>query len=249
MKYSVVFFLLLFFISPLVTRAQENVSEEDISGQAKPNEEGLNRIFNANSSPTQTLTHGGAFYVSNPSPLVELDPKLAYYRTEWEPLIIRLVTGETTELTGRYRLLDQKFEIKTDDGIYEIYSTMVAEAQLGDDYFLVQTNFGEPSIHQVYYRGEEYMLLGEHTAVLKDPPSQNMFDTRDAKQTLKRAETVYLRYPDGIKVELKNKKQTLTVLRVYKGSAEAAYVKKHKIDLKVAMDIAKLLTFMNNNDG
>lgn len=249
MKYSTIILFLLLVTPALSAQNQEEAQIEDISEEGKPNEEGLNRIFNANTAPMQTLTHGGAFYVSNPSPLVELDPKIAYYRTEWEPLVIRLVTGKTTELTGRYRLLDQKFEIQTDDGIYEIYSTMVAEAQLGNDYFIVQSNFGETQISQVYFRGTAHMLLGEHTADLKDPPTQNMFDTSDAKRTLKRKRSLYIRYADGVKIELKNKKQIMTILRIYKGSEGAAFIKKNKLDLKDPTDLTKLMTYLEGDNG
>lgn len=239
--------LLLLAVYSLGAQDETETEEEDLTEENVSLNEGMDRLFNIDKDPMQTFGKGGAVYVSNPSPLIELDPELAYYRTEWEPLILRLVTGKTTELTGRYRLVDQKFEIKTDDGIYEIYSTMLAEAQLGEDYFFVQANYGDANIYQVYFRSDDYMLLGEHVAELQEPKEQNMFDTREAKRTLKRKRTLYLRYPEGVKVELKNKKQTMTMLRIYKGSKEASFIKREKIDLKNTTDLVKLLTFMESN--
>jgi hypothetical protein len=118
---------LLCLLSLANIQAQETpVGEEntDMTEQVQANDRSLNDMFNRQ-NPIPSLQGGGAFYVSNPPPAIELDPKIAYYRTESDTLVLKMMTGKTVELTGRYRIFDQKFEIKTAEGIFEMRSNLV----------------------------------------------------------------------------------------------------------------------------
>jgi hypothetical protein len=224
-------------------RCQE-VERKDISQQTTATDESTRSFINNNAS-VNNLIGGGAFYVSTPPPLMELDPKKAYYRTEWDRLLLRLVTGGTVELEGRYRLLDQKFEINTDDGIYEIYNTMVAEAQLGDDYFVIFPDNQKMKIFQVYYRSSNYSLIGHHSAEWQDPPSKNMFDTREAKRTLKKKRQLFIAYAGGTRSAIRSKRQMIDLLGIAKNSRAAKFIKREKIDSNNPQGVLRLLQFID----
>ncbi|WP_020568876.1 hypothetical protein [Neolewinella persica] len=221
---------------------------EDISEQTSATDESKRSFINDN-APVNRLIKGGAFYVSTPPPLMELDPKKAYYRTEWDSLVLRLVTGGTVELEGRYRLLDQKFEIKTDDGIYEIYNTMVAEAQLGDDYFAVFRDKLGMKIFQVYYRSTNHSLIGHHSSEWQDPPNKNMFDTREAKRTLKKKQQLFIAFEGGTKEAIRNRGQLMDLLGINKKSPAGKFVKQEKIDSDNPADVVRLLQFVDQSSA
>ncbi|MEM1359674.1 MAG: hypothetical protein AAGF89_15835 [Bacteroidota bacterium] len=224
--------------------AQEETEpvNEDVAKQSSAKDESKRSMVN-NIAVNSVLSNGGAFYVSNPPPLMELDPEKAYLRTEWEPLVVRLMNGKTSELTGRYRLLDQKFEIKVDGELYEIYSTMISAARLGDDEFVLLPEANGTKIYQVHFQGEDYQLWSHHWADWQEPKSQNMFDTSDAKKTLKRDEDLLLLHPGG-RDKVKNKKQLQQLLGLQKNGKEMKYVKNMRLDLRKGSDVTKLLEYM-----
>lgn len=249
MKFSSGLILFLFcFCACTGLKAQEvPVADEDsdMTDQVQMNDRYLNDMFNRQ-SPSEALQAGGAFYVSNPPPSIELDPKKAYYRTEWDTLVIRMMTGNTVELTGRYRIFDQKFEVKTNGGIYEMSNSAIAEVQLGSDYFKVLKTYVGEDIIQVYCKTPEYSFAGMHSVELEDPKTKNMFDTSEDVVKLKRKNTLMLITADNLRVPLKNKKQVLLMLGVYKGSPAMQYLKKQKLDMAVPADVVELIQFIES---
>lgn len=217
--------------------------DSNTTAQAEPNDRSINDMFNRQ-NPTAALQAGGAFYVSNPPPSIELDPKKAYFRTEWDTLVIRMMTGNTVELTGRYRVFDQKFEVKANGGIYVMSNSAIMEVQLGNDYFKVLKTYAGEDIVQVYCKTPDYSFAGMHTAELEEPKTKNMFDTSEDIAKLKRKNTLLLIQSDGLRVPLKNKKQVLLMLGVYKGSPAMQYLKKEKLDMAVPADVVKLIQFI-----
>lgn len=236
-------FLLLFLLTAgLMAQEGTEESNQDVSSQSTSKDESKRSMVN-NLAVNSVLSNGGAFYVSNPPPLMELDPEKAYLRTDWETLVVRLMDGKTSELIGRYRLVDQKFEIKVDGELYEIYSTMISAAKLGEDNFVLLPEASGTKIYQVHYQGEDYQLWSHHTSDWQEPEKQNMFDTRDAKRTLKKEEKLLLLHPEG-RDQVKNKKQLLQMLKLEKNGREMKYAKNMRLDLHKGADVAKLLVYM-----
>lgn len=217
--------------------------DSNTTAQTEPNDRSINDMFNRQ-NPTAALQAGGAFYVSNPPPSIELDPKKAYFRTEWDTLVIRMMTGNTVELTGRYRVFDQKFEVKANGEIYVMSNSAIMEVQLGNDYFRVLKTYAGEDIVQVYCKTPDYSFAGMHTAELEEPKTKNMFDTSEDISKLKRKNTLLLIQSDGLRVPLKNKKQVLLMLGVYKGAPAMQYLKKEKLDMAVPADVVKLIQFI-----
>jgi len=230
------FLLLPLFTTPLIAQV------EDLSQQAKEKDLGKRTMLN-NGGANQALIKGGAFFVSNPPPALELDPHKAYFRTEWDSLVVRLMDGRTAKLMGRYRVIDQKFEINEDGEIYEIFSSLISKAKLGDDNFVLLPDGAGTKIYQLHFKGGDYRLWSHHRTEWNEPEKQTMFDTREVKKTMRREEDIYLLYPGGQDL-IKNRKELIKALGIAKGGPELKYAKKAGLDLRKVAGIKDLLVFM-----
>ncbi len=230
-------FLLLACLIATAGFAQTTDNTEEVD----PNDRTRNEMFNRQ-NPSAALQAGSAFYVSNPSPLVELDTEKAYFRQEWEELIIRTHDGKTATLQGRYRIVDQKFEIQREDGIYELYNTVIKEAQLGDAYFVLLPTGAGIEVYEVHYRNDRDYVLTHHSTDWIEPKKHSMFDTSESKRTLKRKVEVFLMMAHG-KFPVENKRTVVAVLGIGKSDPAMQYIKDEKLNMKDPNDIAKFLQY------
>ena len=219
---------------------------DDLTDQDAANDRTKNDMFNRQ-DPSAALQAGGAFYVSNPAIRSEIDVNKAYLRTGWEDLIVRMIDGNTATVRGRYRIVDQRFEIKQDDGIYEMRNNLVREAQLGEDYFVMLPFQNEMTIFQVHYRDSTYNILTHHYTEWKEPGEQKLYDTSERKRTLKRKETQYLLTPFEI-LEADKKQAVLNILMIRKGMPAYDHVRRQKWDVRKTEDLATLLEYLEEND-
>ncbi|OAV43732.1 hypothetical protein [Lewinella sp. 4G2] len=238
---TLLFLICICLTFSLAAQEKENL---DLREEVRPNSRATNDMFNRQDA-SAALQSGGTFYASAPPATLELTPETAYLRPEWEELVIRTTTNETATVQGRYRLIDQKFEIKDGEDIYEIYTTMVREAQLGDDYFVVQSEGAEMVIYQVLYRDTDNQVLIKHTAEWQDPPQKNMFDTSEAVRKLKKRQITYLA-SNGRLIRADKKKDVLAALDLGQNQAAYAYFKKNRLNPKDEQDLIQLLTYINS---
>ena len=218
----------------------------DLTKQPEPNDQTRRAMFNLQ-NPSVALTSGGAFYVSNPAKDFEVDTKKAYLNPAFETFTVILQNGEEYELPARVRLIDQKIEVKVDGEVYDLDNQVVQAVIDAEDRVFV-SGF-DPSgrikgthLYEVVYANGDRRLLVNHGTVWEDPPQRNMFDTSEARKTLKRTQRVY--FIDGPRsTEIDRLADVLNALSLDRGSRGAHYAKRERLRNEVA-DYVALLRFM-----
>ncbi len=219
----------------------------DLTDQAQMKDRSRQTMFNTTRDPNAALTRGGAFYVSNPTPLYEVDAEKAYLDSEFRSLTVILQNGEEYDLPGRVRLIDQKIEVKVNGEVYDLDNQVVKAVIDSEDRVFVAAfdpvgRIKGTQLYEVAYLNADRRLLVNHGTVWEDPPRQNMFDTREAHKTLKRMERVYL--IDGPRsTEIDRLADVLNALYLDRGSRGAQYAKREGLRNEVA-DYVALLRFL-----
>ena len=239
------FYISLSFIC-LATLLQAQQSIKDLSKQDEADDRSKESMFNAVNT-NATLTGGGAFYVSNPPPLYEVDTEKAYFNADFAPLIVILQNGDEYELPGRVRLIDQKIEVEVDGEMYDLDNRVIQAVIDFDDRVFVAGfdpagRIKGTHLYEVIYAYGNRRLLVNHGTVWEDPPQRNMFDTQEARKTLKRIERVYL--IDGPRsTEIDRLADLLNALSLDRGSRGGQYVKRERLKNEV-VDYVALLEFL-----
>ncbi|PPK88849.1 hypothetical protein CLV84_1822 [Neolewinella xylanilytica] len=224
----VVCFMVLVF-SPAV-RGQDETT--DLTNQADVKDGTRQAMFNLQ-NPNAALTAGGAFYVSNPALAYEIDAEIAYLNTEFVPFTIVLKDGQAFELPARIRLIDQKVEVKMEASVYELDNPAIQSITDGKGRQFVpgfDPTGRSKGIqwYEIAFSGAHNRLLIQERTEWKDPPPKNMFDTSEARKTLKR-DTRYYLVADKGNVEIDKMKDLLAGLAEEESEAAAKYVRKERL--------------------
>lgn len=238
--------LLLTVSYPLNGQSTSN----DVSKQAEIKDQSRESMFN-NGNANAVLTGGGAFYVSNPPPLYEVDLEKAYLNPEFQNLTIQLVDGKEYTLPGRIRLTDQRIEVRMEDGIYDLDNRMLKTVLTPEETTYIASF--DPSgkikgthLYEVAFEGEDRKLLINRSAEWQDPPRQNMFDTSEPHKTLKSVERTYL-ISDGKVEEIHRMFDLLNALSLGRKSEEAKFVRQYKLKNNEE-DYVRLLAFIQQKE-
>ncbi|WP_420459714.1 hypothetical protein [Neolewinella sp.] len=248
MKY--LFLTLIALSTPCLVICQSG-STTDLTEQPLFKDQSRQTMFNTARDPNAALTSGGAFYISNPTPLYEVDAEKAYLSSNFEVLTVILQNGDEYELPGRVRLIDQKIEVKIEGGVYDLDNQVVQAVIDAKDRIFVAGfdpvgRIKGTQLYEVVYANADRRLLINHSTVWEDPPQQNMFDTREAHKTLKRTERVYL--IDGPRsTEIDRLADVLNALYLDRGSRGAQYAKRERLRNEVA-DYVALLRFLETRE-
>jgi hypothetical protein len=157
---------------------------------------------------------------------------------------VRLVNGDTYEIKGRYRIIDQQFEVLHNGEAYELKKDQLHRIIIGEADFLMMPDpllkKRGAHIYQRHYASKSYQLLEYHGAQWQDPPEQNMFDTREQHRTIKEMKELILRN-DGNFFLIKKNRDVFNALGISKKSAAANFARRQ--NLKVS-EIDDLVTFL-----
>ncbi|PHI20640.1 hypothetical protein CEQ90_06170 [Lewinellaceae bacterium SD302] len=194
------------------------------------------------------LVNGGAFYLSNPSPTYKIEVEKAYHKPEWQKSTVRMVNGNSYGIQGRYRVIDQAFEVLHQGEAYELKKEQLQSVTIGEDRFLMMP---DPMlkkrgavIYQLHYTSGAYQLIEYHGAQWQEPKEQNMFDTSEQHRTIKPMKELILR-TKGEFVKIKNHGEALRSLGVDKKSVQAKYAKKNKLKLNRSADLIQFLEYLD----
>ena len=239
----------LLLLCPVVAFTQTRDSTtRDLSTQAQLRDQSREAMFNTARDPNAALTAGGAFYVSNPTPLYEVDAEKAYLDPAFEPLTIILQSGEEYDLPGRIRLVDQKIEVEVEGEIYDLDNQVLKAVITPQDRVYISAfdpvgRIKGAQIYEVVFAHEDRRLLVNQSTMWEDPPQQNMFDTREVHRTLKRITRVYL--VDGSRsTEINRLSDLLDALGLDRSSRAGQYARREGLKNEAA-DYVALLNFVN----
>ena len=219
---------------------------KDLTKQPEPNDQTRQAMFNLQ-NPSVALTSGGAFYVSNPAKDFEVDIDKVYLNPAFDTFTVILQNGEEYELPGRVRLIDQKVEVKVDNEVYDLDNQVVQAVIDAEDRIFISGfdpigRIKGTHLYEVAYADADRRLLVNHGTVWEDPPQRNMFDTSEARKTLKRTQRVYL--IDGARsAEIDRLADLFNALSLDRGSRGVQYAKSERLRNEVA-DYVALLRFL-----
>ena len=167
--------------------------------------------FMNNTAAEATLVNGGAFYVNNPAPAYKVDVDKAYLDKEFRKMKLTFHNGESAEVFGRIRRVDQKVEVMQEGAVYELRDNYARQIEMedGTTYVILLDPLRRTKGSAVYekvYDSEKYTLLVLHTSEWQDPPQKNMFDTSEPVRTLKEKTEVILLHADGSAHSINNAK-------------------------------------------
>lgn len=243
---SIQLFVLILLAYSLSAQQQAGKPElEDRVEATNARDDSRKAMLNSNTvDPTGALMSGSAFYISNPSPTYEVDMNLAYHNPEWQLATVRLVTGDLYEIKGRYRIIDQQFEVLHEGVAYELKKDQLQRVVIGEANFLMMPDpllkKRGAHIYQRHYASKSYQVLEYHGAQWQDPPEQNMFDTREQHRTIKEKKELILS-TGGAFFLIKRNKDVLKALGLSKKSAAANFIRRE--NLKVS-EVDELVTFL-----
>ena len=227
-RYIYLFVVVVIGWAPLI--GQEPV---DLTAQDDPADRSKESAFNS-AGTSAALVGGGAFYVSSPPPAYEVDVEKAYLSPEFVPLSIILQDGVEHELPGRIRLIDQKVEVRMEDGeVYDLDNRVVRAVV--DPQERVYVSGFDPTgrikgthLYEVAYIDSLHRLLVNTATVWEDPPQQHMFDTSEPRKTLKRVVRNYYVGEHG-SAEIERLNDLLVALGESKRGPVGRMVKKYRL--------------------
>lgn len=241
----------LLLLLPLFAFSQEAESKEKEEREEAANlkDETRKGMFNdTRNGVVGALVAGGSYYVSNPSPTYEVDVKLAYHNPNWQMATVRMINGETYETKGRYRVIDQSFEVLHEGEAYELKKQQLQGITIGKDRFLMMPDplFKRSGavIYQLHYNSADYQLLEYHNAEWQEPQKQNMFDTREQHRTIKLSEELVIR-ANGRFQRIKSQGDAIKIFGIGKKSVASKYIKKNKLKLNQAADLVQFLEYLD----
>lgn len=239
------FLFVLCAFNAIAPQADEQV--ENKLSETKMNNQSRESLLNDGGS-MNTLNNGGAFFISNPSPSYKVDVKLAYHNPEWQTTEVRMINGDKYKIKGRYRVIDQAFEVLHEGEAYELKKQQLQSVLIGEDRFLMMP---DPMlkkrgavIYQLHYTSGAYQLIEYHGAQWQEPKEQNMFDTSEQHRTIKPMKELILR-TKGEFVKVKTHGEALRSLGVDKKSVQAKYAKKNKLKLNRSADLIQFLEYLD----
>lgn len=192
-----------------------------------------NDMFNRQ-NPSTALQAGGAFYVPNPSPVYRVDVEKAYLTKDFVPITAYLVDGQEHSTNGRLRLLDQKWEIVVEGGVFDLDNRVVQRVVTADGRTFVHALDllgrirGIQSYEEVG-QGAGSKLFVHHRADWEEPKEQNMFDTADPERTLKRREIMVLVTESDGNHEVKKWRDVVAVIAPDRAAEAKKFAKQHKL--------------------
>ena len=243
------FLLSLMCCTSLVGLAQSG--SVDLSDEADLNDRTRQAMFNLQ-NPNAVLSTGGAFYVSNPAAAAEVDIETAYQDPTFRSFTVILQNGAEYVLPGRIRLLDQKIEVRLEDGdVYDLDNQMIQavitpQQRIYVSSFDLMGRIKGTQLYEVAYIDSLRRLLVNTSTVWEDPPPKNMFDTSEPRKTLKQVERVYYIGPRG-STEVKRIADLLTALNESKNGPVGQIIKKRRLKNDVLSYVTLLESTREDN--
>lgn len=248
-RYVQLITLVLITCSLFAQQKTEKQEVEDKLEDTNLQDNSVKAMMNSNTvDPTGSLMSGAAFYISNPSPAYKVDMELAYHNPAWQVASVRLITGDAYEIKGRYRIIDQQFEVLHKGEAYELKKDQLQRIVIGEDDFILMPDpmlkKRGAQIYQRHYASKSYQLIEHHGAQWQDPPEQNMFDTREQHRTIKEMKELLLR-ANGDFFLIKKNRDVFDALGIAKKSAAANYVRRENLKITDAEDLVKFLQHLD----
>lgn len=246
MKNLILLAFCLLFTLPLFAQDEEQKTD-DVVEETLIADQSRQSFFN-DPNNMNSLSNNGAFYVSNPSPSYKVDVKKAYHNPEWQTTEVRMINGDKYEIKGRYRVIDQAFEVLHKGEAYELKKQQLQSLLIGEDRFLMMP---DPMlkrrgavIYQLHYASSAYQLIEYHGAQWQEPKETNMFDTSEKHRTIKPMKELILR-SKGEFVKVKSHNEAIRALGIDKKSIQDKYLKKNKLKLNRSADLVQFLEYLD----
>lgn len=239
------FFLALMCTSILPA---QNTIPHDTSLIAKSNfaeRASLSRVALDNS-----LATGRSYFVEAPSVEYDVENKKLYHHADFLISAGRLKNGEEFSAMARYQVLNQKFEVSVEKKVFELDTKTLSAITIGEEHFVLLPSIDQrsrkPTIYQVHYIAEDTQLLEHHQAEWKEAQLSAPYGKIEDKRTINRFSDLIL-IRGGQTYDIRKAKDLTNALQLPKRGEAQDFIKENGLKLNKAVDAARLLSFLGDN--
>ena len=161
---------------------------------------------------------------------IDAKDNVIYFNTKWSTFTALLESGQRVSGMGRYRVYDQKFEVKDDDETYELNLSKIRSVIMSSYRFVVLPSqaYTRPGLHLYEVLLDKpscVRLYRAHFTEWREPKQNNGYNQPSRKRSLVAKEQLYVA-TEGNFFAIDNVKELLAVASLHKHAAVWKAVRK-----------------------